>query len=341
MALSHFFSLGYGSLAAEAASAIFVEIFFPLSGFVLAQQIMLCRDRPANLPTFYARRWMRTLPPYLIAMSAVALLMGALGSRDYLLALGFMQSMTPALQEAAFYPIAWSLAIEEYFYLVFPIVVMLAPRGGLLRACLLFIAAFQLARIGYAVVGDPQFLRIGTWLRLDAIAFGFVLALYWRTRMPLAIALALSTIAALATAGAATWILLAPDSAAVRLLFVNTATLLGLLLVKTFHDGDRVLVGSRPAAKAAVFLGQISYSVYLFHLPILMLVRSASGLHGASAFAVYVAATVGFCWLFFLLVEKPILAARPRFDAARPGAVPSRNVTPLASSPFGNRASDA
>jgi peptidoglycan/LPS O-acetylase OafA/YrhL len=126
----------------------------------------------------------------------------------------------------------------------------------------------------------------------------------------------------------------------VRLVFVNTATLLGLLLVKTFHDGDRVLMESRPAAKTAVFLGQISYGVYLFHLPILMLVRSTSGLHGASALAVYVAATTGFCWLFFLLVEKPILAARPRFDAVRPSSAPSRNVTAL-TSPFGNRASDA
>ena len=64
--------LGEASDLAEVVSITAVEVFFVLSGFVLGPQIVLCARRRnwATLRTFLLRRWMRTIPSYLVALLA-------------------------------------------------------------------------------------------------------------------------------------------------------------------------------------------------------------------------------------------------------------------------------
>src|SRR5262249_8444264 len=86
VAISHY--LVYRDLLAahaEATSALGVEIFFTLSGFVLAPQIIRCgRDGSlATLRVFLVRRWMRTIPSYLVALTAVTILIGLIDPRDF------------------------------------------------------------------------------------------------------------------------------------------------------------------------------------------------------------------------------------------------------------------
>src|SRR5262249_21127344 len=73
VAIPHYFVLNSTDWpTAEAVSVLSVEVFFILSGFVLAPQIMFCsRDgRLVNLLIFLVRRWMRTILPFLVALAA-------------------------------------------------------------------------------------------------------------------------------------------------------------------------------------------------------------------------------------------------------------------------------
>jgi peptidoglycan/LPS O-acetylase OafA/YrhL len=71
--------------AAQAVSVLAVEVFFVLSGFVLAPQIIFCScdGRIVNLWVFLTRRWMRTIPPFLVALVAISLLTDQLMTGDF------------------------------------------------------------------------------------------------------------------------------------------------------------------------------------------------------------------------------------------------------------------
>src|SRR6266702_5939935 len=75
VAISHFLIFrSLGGDAAEVVSVLAVEVFFVLSGFVLAPQILACMQsgRPRRLWVFLVRRWMRTVPPYLMALTLIS-----------------------------------------------------------------------------------------------------------------------------------------------------------------------------------------------------------------------------------------------------------------------------
>jgi peptidoglycan/LPS O-acetylase OafA/YrhL len=87
VAIPHYFLFqGHKSASLEFISIIAVEVFFALSGYVLARQLVLCVETSSlrNLCVFYARRWMRTLPPYLIILVIMSLLAGRLFSLEFL-----------------------------------------------------------------------------------------------------------------------------------------------------------------------------------------------------------------------------------------------------------------
>jgi peptidoglycan/LPS O-acetylase OafA/YrhL len=67
-----------------------------------------------------------------------------------------------------------------------------------------------------------------------------------------------------------------------------------------------------------IYLGRISYSVYLFHIMLVLLLRpSLQQLPLLAQLAIYVAGCVIFCSIFYQYFEKPILAARPKFKLGR------------------------
>src|SRR5712691_10382711 len=128
VAISHY--LVYRDLwsgHAEAASALAVEIFFTLSGVVLAPQLIrcVCDGSLSTLRVFLVRRWMRTIPSYLVALAAVTILVGQIDPRDVVRYSLYVQNLLGQYNRADYYPVAWSLSVEEWFYLVFPALVML------------------------------------------------------------------------------------------------------------------------------------------------------------------------------------------------------------------------
>ena len=119
------------SPGAESVAVAAVEVFFVLSGFVLAPQIVdWVVGRPwRNLGVFLARRWMRTIPPYVAALVVVAVMTGHLFTADTLRYLFYVENLFRSANAVDFYPVAWSLAVEEWFYLLFAPLLFLLGRA--------------------------------------------------------------------------------------------------------------------------------------------------------------------------------------------------------------------
>src|SRR5262249_49789187 len=107
-------------------------------------------------------------------------------------------------------------------------------------------------------------------------------------------------------------------------LFPFTAAAFGMSTIMAFWMLNP-LFERAGIARICVFLGRISYSVYLFHIMLILLLRpSLQSWPIAVQIGVYVAACVIFCTLFYYYFEKPILAARPHFKTASDVASPAR-----------------
>jgi hypothetical protein len=159
--IPHFFMYAGGeNLTAEIISSCAVEVFFVLSGFVLGPQVLLCMNR-GNLRTygiFLLRRWMRTVPPYLIALVAVSVFTKQLWSTDFFRYSIYVGNLFDQHLTKDFFPVAWSLAVEEWYYVVFPLLMIATVpflrqtgRHRLCRRdrCYPF-AVFQRCRLGRA-----------------------------------------------------------------------------------------------------------------------------------------------------------------------------------------------
>ena len=91
---------------AEAFAIAGVEVFFVLSGFVLAPQIVdWVVDKPwRNLGVFLVRRWMRTIPPYVVALIVIAVLTGNLMTADFVRYLFYVENLFSSANHVDFYP---------------------------------------------------------------------------------------------------------------------------------------------------------------------------------------------------------------------------------------------
>ena len=175
------FSPGVESVAVAA-----VEVFFVLSGFVLAPQIVdwVVGHPWRNLGVFLARRWMRTIPPYVAALVVVGLMTGNLFTADTLRYLFYVENLFRSANVVDFYPVAWSLAVEEWFYLLFaPLLFLIAralgrtDRGIDVAFAVLFVLIVVALR-AFAAPSDWDLdVRRVTLFRIDSIVWGFLLYL--------------------------------------------------------------------------------------------------------------------------------------------------------------------
>jgi peptidoglycan/LPS O-acetylase OafA/YrhL len=158
VAIPHFFIFAEIDVPVfEAISVIGVEIFFVLSGFVLAPQILeiaMVRPSLTNLGIFWVRRWMRTIPAYLLALSILSIVSHELFTADYFRYALYIQNLFKQANENDYFSIAWSLSVEEWFYLAFPPVILAAAslrrsRTSVLVGALLFIAVVMFARTAF------------------------------------------------------------------------------------------------------------------------------------------------------------------------------------------------
>lgn len=182
--VEHVFS-GEGPRVLQGLGETGVAMFFGLSGYLITGLLLgeLARTGRVRLGEFYLRRAARLLPA-LVLVLVVADLGFWLTGRD-----GFLRPTAYALAYVANYATVleggylmgfgqtWSLAVEEHFYLVWPLVLLVAARRGgvmaVLRVALAGCVVALLWRLGLVLTVDPALLLYhGSLERADALLYG-------------------------------------------------------------------------------------------------------------------------------------------------------------------------
>ena len=288
-----------------------VDMFFVISGFLIT--VLLLREQKKHqtisLKQFYLRRALRILPAYLCFLLGIALMNSlgavALSGRDWFGVLTYTVSFVPK-------PIwdighIWSLSVEEHFYLLWPIVMLCWPRRGWLVP-LATIVTTPLMRwlIQEYVPGlDTSYC---TLTRMDTIAVGCGLAYlaYWQTFRRV---LRLSARSAYLFSAALVLLVGFSQLTALRVPMYQLA--LHPLLVASAYAATIWLwthhsqshLGRLLNSKPAVWIGVLSYSLYLWQQPFV-------NPHGIAWFAhspLGLVCIPALALASYLLVERPLL----------------------------------
>ena len=266
-----------------------VDVFFVISGYLITAQI--AGDIEAqrfSLLTFYARRCKRILPALLVVCTACLL------AGWFVLWPGDYKALAASVRYAAFglanfyflwntgyfdqasdlLPMLhlWSLGVEEQFYFAWPALLLLAlPLGRRwLIALLLALIAISLGASINAVAADQKAAFYLPHLRAWELAIGGLLVFLPHMRLPSYAREILGAAAALLILGAI--VMLTKASPFPGLSALPPVIGAALLIWHTMHGGSSAV--SRLLSLApAVFVGKISYSLYLWHWPVLVLFR--------------------------------------------------------------------
>jgi peptidoglycan/LPS O-acetylase OafA/YrhL len=176
-----------------------VDLFFVLSGYLIGGQLLapLARDQRLKLGRFFTRRALRIMPAY-FAVLAIYFLLPAW--REYPemsqpLWKFLLSVQNIALHGGTAFSHAWSLAVEDQFYLVLPFLLLFLyrrPRAAILVPCLIIVGGIALRAFlatqnpsvdgGVSFRGFQAWIYYPTWTRLDPLVFGVVLAAIERFR---------------------------------------------------------------------------------------------------------------------------------------------------------------
>ncbi|MEE4212381.1 MAG: acyltransferase family protein [Parvularcula sp.] len=304
-----------------------VDVFFVISGFLITSIVVReLEEGRFSLISFYERRARRILPAlmavivFCFAVGWVLLLpseMKALGQSAFATAFFasnfyFVLTFNYFAPAAEFAPLlhTWSLAVEEQFYLFFPPLLMLLA-GRTRRHLFWVVAGLSLASFALAIVlmqFRPSWAFYLIFSRMWELGAGAILALVV-LRPPRARLIR----EALAVAGlGAICIPMVTFTAATP--FPGLAALPPVIgasmLIWIGARGDGSTVNTLLAHRAFVWVGLISYSLYLWHWPILAFLRTAVDSVFLPPWLVVVAIAVSFtaAWLSYRFIERPFRA---------------------------------
>jgi peptidoglycan/LPS O-acetylase OafA/YrhL len=321
-----------------------VDVFFVISGYLITTALAaeVAAHGRLSLRRFWARRAKRLLPSATLVLLAALLLSYLLlpdirwpdTAADVLSSAGYLINWRLAAQSVDYLAAEqapsivqhyWSLAVEEQFYLLWPVLLTLVAwrvrrRGGppgafgrLATGTVLAVGAASLAWSVLMVQTEPGRAYFATTTRIWELAVGALLA-WWPRRWPGGTA-----------AGAAGWIGLAAVLGSAVTIDAATPFPGPAALPATL--GTALVIAAGPAGRygpAALlrqpplqFLGGISYTLYLWHWPLLVALTARLEHPGVPARLAVVALAVGLAQLTSRYVERPIwhargLASRPR-----------------------------
>jgi peptidoglycan/LPS O-acetylase OafA/YrhL len=275
-----------------------VELFFVLSGFLIGQILIRAAGdlgRAGAVASFYVRRWFRTLPLFFLFLIVNVVFerlfrAHAVGVGEGLSHGFFLRNLTGF--HMTFFPESWSLAIEEWFYLLFPAALWLGLKltkrfdAVFLSAAFSFLAFSTIARL--LAAPDPAAtwsdeLRMVVIYRFDALMIGMLgawLSLrFQKTWVRVAPVCAFGGVVLLVAMYATLWKLenghlqFGDDSFFART-FRFSLVSLGFALLLPWASAWK-LAGENPGSTAVRKIALWSYGLYLVHLPVFLLVTRA------------------------------------------------------------------
>ena len=262
-----------------------VDVFFVISGFLISSVILRdIEESRFSLAAFYERRIRRIIPALVVMMFVTTLFCAFYqlptqveDTARSLLAATFSVSNIYFLVTSNYFsnndakPFlpTWSLAVEEQFYIFFPLFLLLIRRmfPGRLKTAILSVAAVSFVVSVWSVFAFPNATFYLPLTRAWELLLGTMLALDVFPRVESAIARNLTAAAGLAG------ILVCAYFYSEKLPFPGMAALapcLGTAFIIAAGETGTSFVGRLLSLKPVVFIGLISYSLYLWHVPIII-----------------------------------------------------------------------
>ena len=315
-----------------------VDLFFVLSGFLIGSQVLrpLAKGDVFSFRDFYIRRAFRILPTFFTVLMLYVLwpdFREAPSMEPWWKFAGFFVNLSIDYEHNIAFSHAWSLCVEEHFYLLFPPLALLMLWRPSARM-------FVISCVG--IVGAGIALRTNTWLhweaidpsrswfveklyyptwnRLDGLLAGVMLAV-WMTYRPeswarVAARANILLMAGLATMGLSFW-LFAERTGLLGNGIGWPVLSLGLALLVFAGAQPNSWIGQRRIPGAA-WLAAVSFSLYLVHKPIYGLVHrhfgEALAVNDLLAFASYAIASLLGAAVLYYVVERPGLRTRAKLQ---------------------------
>jgi peptidoglycan/LPS O-acetylase OafA/YrhL len=323
-----------------------VDLFFVLSGFLIGQQLLKPYAQGkipsirSSVQTFYLRRAFRILPVYLVVV-ALYLFVPAWREAPQMAPLWkfltFTMNFGFSFQQRAFSH-AWSLCVEEHFYLVLPLLVALLMRKPSARRTTLTIAFVVLSGLALrfwlvANYPDEIYTRVyyPSYTRLDGLTAGVTLALVktfrpavWARLMQRGHTLLLAGLACIVPV---VWLFrnrdLGNDEGPARwgVIIGFPILALGLALITASAMSRNGLL-ARFRIPGAQTLATLAFALYLAHKPLAHLLMerfpAISKPHGPASWLLYATACLSLAWLMHVLIERPFLRLRDRTSRHEP-----------------------
>jgi peptidoglycan/LPS O-acetylase OafA/YrhL len=249
-----------------------VNLFFALSGFLITGILLDSKHHPQYYRRFYLRRALRILPAYygillLLALLGRYALQGENISWAFLgLSAVYLANVTVLFGVPMQFGVLWSLAVEEHFYLVWPIIIRNVSRSTAGAIAVVIAVGATLARVVTLWLGYDYGSHY-TWLVADALALGALLAVFMRGPLGTRAGLKLILLAAFLGSGALVLI----DRPFHRPLAGGALHITALNLLCTGAVGGTLLLGTSSWSflvhhRTLRFFGEISYGLYLIHM---------------------------------------------------------------------------
>jgi peptidoglycan/LPS O-acetylase OafA/YrhL len=305
-----------------------VILFFVLSGYLITRILMQYKDR--NTPVgaaashFYWRRFLRLTPPYYLAIVAAALF-GISGMRsNWWIHVLYLSNFAVGLQGDIFGAgHFWTLCIEEQFYFLWFVVVVVMPRRFLLHSIVASILASSIFRLAVVLLGLQPIMWALLPGFMDSLAFGALIAyagrsarlaflerwlLDWRI-------LAFSLVAAILTSWIQDW-----NIATRLLLYIPANTLFAGCLVRSAIVKGKDVRLDWLTLSPLRYLGRISYGLYVYHIFIADFFYAfwPSSHTWPHMFVILTVSSIAFAALSYKIMEQPVLQFKDRVTGELP-----------------------
>lgn len=313
-----------------------VDVFFVLSGFLITA-LLLQEHAVAGhirLGAFYMRRVLR-LYPALVAAVVVAVVLAAARIRVFDASSAALDSTVTGTPFALLYTMniaralgtgggylghTWSLAIEEQFYLVWPVVVIAllarfrpAAIGWVALACAVTSTAL---RTGLDLAGfDSEMLYNATFSHVDGIFAGCALAALWVTGPRTVARAGRPVLVAVASVAA---VVVVVDGDRMNVYGYTVVVVATVFLVANLLSRPDSPLGAALSHRALVAIGQRSYGIYLYHWPIFLFIGIDTRPH---VLFVGFFGTFAVAWSSYAFIEEPFLRMKRRWSAEQRGSV--------------------
>lgn len=317
-----------------------VDLFFVLSGFLITDILLKTLGTKNYLRNFYVRRVLRIFPLYYLCLILFLLIIPRITTRfdvqyytdNQIWIWAYLQNWLYIFKDPGQYNALnhlWSLAVEEQFYLLWPIVILFLrkPKYLLITISLLLIGVLGLRLwIWNNQVADLAYFNLYTFTRIDGICIGSMIALLQRINPQF---LKNYTPAIVLFFAASNFIFFFinrsyqfsfPYLALVG--YTTFAMIFGLLVNEAVTKETKLItqIFTNPVLR---FFGKISYGFYIFHWPVFLLLSPALFSFGSKYFdgtalsiAVSISATITaviFSWVSYRYFEKYFLTLKDKF----------------------------